>query len=216
MYGGHVRLEHEGTAEEVATSEAIASRRAVERIVRLAFEGARSRRRSVTLSDKATAVPHMYGLWRRVFGEIALTCPDVRSETRYVDALAMELVRSPERFDIIVSENLIGDILSDLGAELIGGPGLAPSANINPGRHGLYEPVHGSAPDIAGRNRANPMAAVLSAALLLRDHGAARAAELVESAVTDALAEGLRTPDVGGTATTTEVGDWLCRRVRAG
>jgi 3-isopropylmalate dehydrogenase len=216
MYGGHGRLEHEGTAEEVATSEAIASRRAVERIVRLAFEGARSRRRSVTLSDKANAVPHMYGLWRRVFGEIALTCPDVRSETRYVDALAMELVRSPERFDIIVSENLIGDILSDLGAELIGGPGLAPSANINPGRHGLYEPVHGSAPDIAGRNRANPMAAVLSAALLLRDHGAARAAELVESAVTDALAEGLRTPDVGGTATTTEVGDWLCRRVRAG
>jgi 3-isopropylmalate dehydrogenase len=216
MYGGHGRLEHEGTAEEVATSEATASRRAVERIVRLAFAAARSRHRSVTLSDKANAVPHMYGLWRRVFGEIAATCPDVRSETRYVDALAMELVRSPERFDIIVTENLIGDILSDLGAELIGGPGLAPSANINPGRHGLYEPVHGSAPDIAGRNRANPMGAVLSAALLLRDHGAAPAADLIESAVTEALLEGLRTPDVGGTATTTEVGDWLCQRVRAG
>lgn len=214
MYGGRGRIEGEGTPDEVAVSEAIASRRAVDRIVRAALDAARSRRGRLTLADKANAVPHMYGMWRRVFGELALEAADVETETRYVDALAMELVRVPERFDVIVTENLLGDILSDLGAELIGGAGLAPSANVHPGRHGLYEPVHGSAPDIAGSGRANPMAAVLSAALMLRDAGAPAAAERIESAVDAALGEGVRTPDLGGSATTDEVGRWLARRVR--
>lgn len=213
LYGGVGRLEHEGTPEEVATSEGIASRRAVERIVRLAFEDARAGGARVTLSDKANAVPHMYGLWRRVFLEIASEYDDVPSETRYVDALAMEMVRAPERFGIIVTDNLFGDILSDLAAELVGGPGLAPSANVNPGRHGLYEPVHGSAPDLVGSGKANPMAAILSAAMLLADQGAAEAARLLESAVDAALAEGPRTPDLGGSSSTGEVGDWLCEWV---
>ena len=134
---------------------------------------------------------------------------------RYVDALAMEMIRAPERFGVIVTSNLLGDILSDLGAEVVGGPGLAPSANVKPGVHGLYEPVHGSAPDIVGTGRANPMAAVLSAALLLRDHGSAEAAETVEAAVDAALAAGVRTPDLGGGATTLEVGSWLAERVGA-
>ncbi len=213
LYGGLGRIEGEGTPGERAVSEAIATRRGVERIVRAAFEAAGARRGRVTLADKANAVPHVYGLWRRVFGEVAGEFADVESEMRYVDALAMEMVRVPERFDIIVTSNLLGDILSDLGAELIGGPGLAPSANLHPGRHGLYEPVHGSAPDIVGTGRANPMAAILSAAMLLADAGQAAAAAVVEEAVDAALREGVRTPDLGGTWTTPDVGAWLCRRI---
>ena len=170
----------------------------------------------MTLADKANAVPHMFGLWRRVFGEVAAGYPGVESEMRYVDALAMEMIREPERFGIIVTSNLLGDILSDLGAEIVGGPGLAPSANVNPGVHGLYEPVHGSAPDIVGTGRANPIAAVLSAALLLRDHGAGEAAETIEAAVDTALDSRIRTPDLGGSATTSEVGGWLAERVASG
>ena len=216
LYVGIGRIEGENTPDEVAVSEAVASRRGVERIVRAAFEEAASRGLRVTLADKANAVPHMYGLWRRVFSEIAAEHPDVESEMRYVDALAMELIRWPHRFGIIVTSNLLGDILSDIGAEVVGGPGIAPSANVNPGVHGLYEPVHGSAPDIVGTGRANPMASILSAALLLRDGGAAEASRVVEEAVDEALDRGIRTPDAGGSASTTEVGDWIVKRVAAG
>lgn len=234
--GGHLR---KGTAEEVAVSEGIATRSGVERVVRAAFEGARrgaggagapgegggsggssgdraDRRPRVTLAEKSNAVPHMYGLWRRVFGEVAEEYGGVEAETRYVDALAMELLREPGRFQVIVAENLLGDILSDLGAELVGGPGLAPAANVHPGRHGLYEPVHGSAPGLADSGRANPMAAVLSAALMLRDLGFAAAADRVEEAVDAALEEGVRTPDLGGDLSTAEVGRWIAERVRGG
>lgn len=216
LYVGIGRIENAGTPDEVAVSESVASRRGVERIVRYAFEHAAPRGLLVTLADKANAVPHMFGLWRRIFSEIALEYAGVESEMRYVDALAMEMIRVPDRFGVIVTSNLLGDILSDLGAEIVGGAGLAPSANVNPGVHGLYEPVHGSAPDIAGTGRANPMAAVLSAALLLRDHKAPEAAEALESAVDAALEEGVRTPDLGGGATTSEVGGWLAARVATG
>ena len=210
--GGTVR---EGTPHEVAISEALATRRGVERLVRRGFEHAvETGRERVTLGDKANAVPHVYGLWRRVFQEVAEEYPEVEAEARYVDALAMELVRDPGRFGVIVAENLLGDVLSDLGAELVGGMGLAPSANVHPGRHGLYEPVHGSAPDIAGTGRANPMATVLSVALLLREGGAGEAADRVERAVDRALAEGVRTPDLGGDRSTAEVGRWIAEAVR--
>ena len=212
--GGNLR---EGEPDEVAVSESLATRRGVERLVRAAFEHAgKTGRRRVTLGDKANAVPHVYGLWRRVFAEVAGDFPGVEAEARYVDALAMEMVRAPDRFDVVVAENLLGDILSDLGAELAGGVGMAPSANLHPGRHGLYEPVHGSAPDLAGTGRANPVAAILSAALLLRDHGAGEAADRIEAAVDRSLAEGIRTPDVGGDRSTGEVGRWIADRVRAG
>ncbi|MFB6241082.1 MAG: isocitrate/isopropylmalate dehydrogenase family protein [Gemmatimonadota bacterium] len=214
--GGHVR---KGTADEVAVSEGVATRPGVERLVRAAFRDAAASApsgapRRVTLAEKSNAVPHMYGLWRRVFREVADEHPEVEAETRYVDALAM--VREPGRFEVLVAENLLGDILSDLGAELVGGPGLAPSANVHPGRHGLYEPVHGSAPDLAGTGRANPMAAVLSAALMLRDLGFGDAADRVGATVDAALAEGVRTPDVGGDRTTGEVGRWIADRVGGG
>lgn len=216
FYTGAGGVLREGMPGEVAVSESFATRAGVERIVRFAFEHARETGRApVTLADKANAVPHVYGLWRRVFAEIARDYPDVPSEARYVDALAPQLVREPGRFSLIVTENLLGDILSDLTAELAGGKGLAASGNLNPGRHALYEPVHGSAPDIAGTGTANPMAAILSAAMLLADAGATEAAARIEAAVEAALREGVRTADLGGSATTAEVGAWIAARVGA-
>jgi 3-isopropylmalate dehydrogenase len=217
LYTGAGRVDGAGTTEERAVSEAVATRRGVERIVRAAFEHARSSARGrVTLGDKANAVPHVYGLWRAVFAAVAAEYPDIEAEARYIDALAMQLVREPERFEVIVTSNLLGDILSDLAAELVGGMGLAPSSNLNPGRHALYEPVHGSAPDLAGTGAANPMAAILSVGLLLRDAGRTEAADRVEEAVDEALRAGERTPDLGGDRTTQEVGRWIARRVEAG
>ncbi len=217
FYTGSGGILREGTPHEVAISESFATRHGVERIVRAAFEHARKRGRPrVTLADKANAVPHVYGLWRRVFQEVAEEYPDVESEARYVDALAMQLVREPEQFSVIVTENLLGDILSDLAAELAGGVGLAPSANLNPGRHALYEPVHGSAPDIVGTGTANPVATILSVALLFEHAGVETAARVVEEAVDASLAAGVRTPDVGGTATTSETGIWISERVAGG
>lgn len=209
--GGTLR---EGTPDEVAISESFATRFGVERIVRRAFEFAASNGRTlVTLADKSNAVPHVFGLWRRVFFEIAEEYPELEAEARYVDALAMDLVRMPSHFQVIVAENLLADILSDLGAELVGGLGVAPSANLHPGRTGLFEPVHGSAPDLAGEEVANPIAAVLSAGLLLRHNGAQEAATAVEASVDEALATGIRTPDLGGTLSTGEVGEWLADAV---
>ena len=217
LYTGAGRIESAGRPDERAVSEAIATRRGVERIVRSAFEYARSEGRGrVTLGDKANAVPHVYGLWRRVFSEVAAGYPDIESDMQYVDALAMQLVRAPDRFEVIVTSNLLGDILSDLAAELVGGMGLAPSANVHPGRHGLYEPVHGSAPDIAGTGTANPLAAILSTALLLRDGGAGAAADKVEAAVDAALEAGIRTPDIAGSHTTEQVGAWIADHIETG
>jgi len=217
LYTGAGRVESEGLPEEKAVSEALATRRGVERIVEAAFAYARAEGlERLTLGDKANAVPHVYGLWRRVFSEVAAGYPDIATEMQYVDALAMQLVRAPERFDVIVTSNLLGDILSDLAAEIVGGMGLAPSANLNPGKHALYEPVHGSAPDITGTGAANPMAAILSVGLLLRNHGAPEAADRVEAAVDAALAAEVRTPDLGGDRTTEEVGAWIASRVENG
>jgi len=209
--GGGLRR---GTPEEIAVSENLATRHGVERIVRAAFEYAEGTGRDrVTLADKANAVPHVYGLWRRVFREVADEYPSIESEERYVDALAMELVRRPERFSVIVTDNLFGDILSDLAAELIGGVGLAPSANYRPGGPGVYEPVHGSAPGIAGKEEANPLAAILSAGLLLEHAGAEAGARAVDDAVTAAVEAGMTTPDLGGDRTTGEVGAWVADRI---
>ncbi len=204
----------EGTPDEVAIEEDINTRKGVERIIRAAFEFAHANdRRRVTLADKANAMRNVGGLWRRVFGEVAAEYPDVEGEAAYVDALALDLVLRPARYDVIVAANLFGDILSDLAAALVGGLGLAPSANLHPGRPGLYEPVHGSAPDIAGRNRANPLAAVLTSALLLEQLGFRREADRIEAAVRRSIAQRQCTPDLGGRLGTEEVGDWLCQEI---
>ena len=203
-----------GTADEVAVEEDINTRKGVERIVRAAFEHAAEHDLRITLADKANAMRHAGQLWRKVFDEVARSFPDVDRDAMYVDALAMDLVLRPERYQVIVTSNLFGDILSDLAAGLVGGLGMAPSANLHPGRIGLFEPVHGSAPDLAGSDRANPFAAVLTAALMLRHVGHEEAALRLEDAVMAALDADATTPDLGGDLGTTAVGDWLVEHLK--
>ena len=205
----------QGTPDELALEEDVNTRKGVERIVRAAFTYAREHgRRGVTLADKANALRYAGGLYRRVFAEVAREYEDVSSRAMYVDALAMDLVLHPARYDVIVAANLFGDILSDLAAGLVGGLGLAPSANLHPGGTGMFEPVHGSAPDLAGQGVANPVAAILTAALMLEHLGHARAAARVEAAAIRSVREGYTTPDLGGTLGTGAVGDWICRALR--
>lgn len=207
--GGTLRA---GTPDEVAVQEEIHTRKGVERIVRAAFDYAlRKGRRRVLMADKSNVMQHAHGLWQRCFAEVATEFPDVESGHMYVDALAMQLVRRPEDFDVIVTNNMFGDILTDLSAALQGGLGLAASANLHPGRVSMFEPVHGSAPKYAGSGRANPMAAILSAALMLDYLGHEEAAGEVERAVAEAIRAGETTPDLGGRRTTAEVGDLLAR-----
>jgi 3-isopropylmalate dehydrogenase len=214
VYVGMGGLLRRGTPQEVAIQEDINTRFGVERIVRAAFEFARARgRSSVTLTDKANAMPHAGDLWRRVFKAVAGEYPEIGNRAVYADALALDLVLNPARYDVIVAPNLFGDLLSDLAAAIAGGLGIAPSANLHPGRPGLYEPVHGSAPDIAGTNRANPLAAILTVALMLENLGLVQAARRVEAAVEGAIRERRLTPDLGGTLGTEEVGEWVCERI---
>jgi 3-isopropylmalate dehydrogenase len=204
-----------GTADEIAIEEDVNTRKGVERIIRAAFSHAREHgRRQVTLSDKANAMPHAGGLYRRVFAEVAADYTDIEHDAVYADALALDMVLRPSRYDVIVAPNLFGDILSDLAAALVGGLGLAPSASLHPGRVGLFEPVHGSAPDLVGTGRANPLAAVLTAALMLRYLGHGAVADAVERSVRRAVAGGHTTPDLGGSLDTGAVGDWICRDLR--
>jgi 3-isopropylmalate dehydrogenase len=203
-----------GTPEEITIAEELNTRHGVERIIRHAFAWAREHgRRRVTMVDKANAIP-AHDLWRRVFAEVGAEFPDVTFDTRYIDAMAMDLVRSPESFDVIVTGNLFGDILSDLASMLVGGLGIAPSANRHPGRVAMFEPVHGSAPPLVGTDTANPMAAILSMAMMLEHLGAGDAARSVDAAVRAAVSANEMTPDLGGNRGTRAVGDWIARRVR--
>jgi 3-isopropylmalate dehydrogenase len=211
--GGNLR---KGTLDEVAIEEDVNTRRGGERIIRAAFEYARAHgRRRVTLTDKANAMPFSGGLWRRVFAIVAPEFPDIEHEAIYADALALEMVRRPWHYDVIVAPNLFGDVLSDLAAGLVGGLGLAPSASLHPGRVGLYEPVHGSAPDIAGKDRANPIAAVLTIALMLEQLGHPDAAAGIDAAVRRVIADGQTTPDLGGALGTAAAGDAILAAIDA-
>ncbi|HXF96601.1 MAG TPA: isocitrate/isopropylmalate family dehydrogenase [Gemmatimonadales bacterium] len=201
------------TAGEEHIAEEVNTARGVERIIRAAFEWARAHGKSrVTMSDKSNAIP-AHRVWQEKFRLVAAEYPGIEAEHRYVDALALELVREPERFQVIVTNNLFGDILSDLGAGLVGGLGLAPSANLHPGRTGLFEPVHGSAPPLAGKGVANPMAAVLTGALMFEALGHPEAAGDLERAVTETIAAGVRTPDIGGRASTDDVARAIAERL---
>jgi len=205
-----------GTPDELALEENIATRKGVERIIRAAFEYAHSRGRGhVTLVDKSNVMRFVGGLWRRVFEEVGAEYPDIQQDAMYVDAMAMDLVRRPERYEVIVASNLFGDIVSDLAAEVTGGLGLAPSANIHPGRNALFEPVHGSAPDIAGSGRANPIGAIRCVGLLFDYFGHGEAADRVERAVVASFEAGRTTPDLGGNLSTDEVGTWIVEHLAA-
>lgn len=206
--GGHL---YPGTEHEVAVQTGVFTRRGCERILRAAFDAARKRpRKTLTSITKSNAQVYGLGLWDDAFNAVRKDYPDVTSASLLVDAAAMDFVRKPEAFDVVVASNLFGDILTDLSAAVTGSIGLASSANINPTKQfpSMFEPVHGSAPDIAGKGIANPLAAVLSAALMLDHLGLAASAAGVRDAVAKVLAEGtVRTPDLGGTGTTTQMGD---------
>ena len=203
-----------GTSDEVAVQEEIHTRKGVERILRAAFDYARRHRRSsVTMCDKSNVMQFGHDLWQRAFAEVAADYPEIEPRHLYVDALAMQLVRKPHLFEVVVTNNMFGDILTDIGAALQGGLGLAASANLHPGRTSMFEPVHGSAPKYAGSGRANPVAAVLSAALMLDDLGHGEAAAAVEAAVAESLRKERRNSHLGGSLTTSEVGDLLAEAV---
>ncbi|HJK97038.1 MAG TPA: isocitrate/isopropylmalate dehydrogenase family protein [Polyangiaceae bacterium LLY-WYZ-14_1] len=205
-----------GTPDEVAIGEDVNTRKGVERIVRAAFELARSEgRRRVHVADKSNAMPQAHGIWKRVFFEVAAAYPEIEARHIYVDALCFELVRDPRSFEVIVTTNLFGDIVTDLGAALQGGMGMAASANLHPGRVSMFEPVHGSAPDLAGQDRANPMATALTVGMLMSYLGFPEDEALVQEVVKDALAAGHTTPDLGGDRGTRAVGEALVAGIHA-
>ncbi len=202
---------YEGTADEVAVQAATFTRRGCERIIRAAFEAARKRpRKKLTSITKSNALVYGMVLWDEAAKHVAKDYPDVQFNSLLVDACAMDFVRKPESFDVVVASNLFGDILTDLSAAVTGSIGLASSANINPERTfpSMFEPVHGSAPDIAGKGIANPLAAVLSAALMLDHLNETKPAEALRQAVARVLKDGkTMPPDLGGKATTKQLGD---------
>lgn len=199
-----------GTPQEVALQTSVFSRRGVERVVRWAFDHARDTgRRRVTSVSKGNALNYSAVLWDEIFAEVAAEYPDIEADSVLVDAAAMYLITQPERFDVVVASNLFADILTEIGAALQGGLGIAASANLNPERvfPSMFEPVHGSAPDIAGKGIANPLGAIWSASLLLAHCGHPRAAEAVLAGIEHVLGERrLGTPDTGGRSTTSDVG----------
>ena len=203
-----------GTEDEIAIQEELNTWKGVSRIVRHAFEFAKAHGLTkVCMADKSNAMQQGHALWQRVFKEIAPQYPAIEATHYYIDALAMYLVLDPGQFQVIVTNNLFGDIITDLGASLQGGLGLAASGNLHPGKTSMFEPVHGSAPKFAGRNIANPMGAILSAALMLDTLGQAAQARAIEAAVREAVAANECTPDAGGTLGTREVGDAVAGRV---
>jgi 3-isopropylmalate dehydrogenase len=213
LYAGVGGFFKKGTPDEIAVQEDVNSRKGVERIIRYAFEYARQRGlKRVCMSDKSNAMTFAHDLWQRVFKEVLREYADVDARHLYIDTLAMEIVRDPGQFDVIVTNNLFGDIISDLGAQLAGGLGLAPSGNIHPGKTSLFEPVHGSAPNIAGKGIANPMGSVLASAMMLEFLGWAPEAAALRTAVREALQQNFVTPDLGGDKRTSEIGEWLAKK----
>jgi 3-isopropylmalate dehydrogenase len=220
VYGDLGGVFKKGTADEVAVQEDINTRKGVERVIRYAFDYCEkhpkqegTRRSRVLMCDKSNAMTHAGGLWQRVFKEVASDYPHIKTEHMYVDALCTQLVRDPRPFDVVVTNNMFGDIITDLAAGLQGGLGMAASGNIHPGKTSMFEPVHGSAPPIAGKNVANPIGAILTVAMMLRHLGMETNATKIENAVLAAVHAKKTTQDVGGTLGTTAAGQWIAERV---
>ncbi len=212
MMGGNFKKD---TADEVATDVDLNTRKGVERIIRHAFEFARRTGRTrVAMSDKSNVLIHAHDLWQRVFRAVGAEYPGIEARHLYVDNLTLQLIREPKQFQVIVTSNMFGDIVTDLAAGLQGGLGMAASGNIHPGRLSLFEPVHGSSPPLAGKNLANPMGAILTAALMLEHLGWAEEARRIENAVRSAVENEETTVDVGGRLGTREVGEAILGRLR--
>ncbi|HWX55617.1 MAG TPA: 3-isopropylmalate dehydrogenase [Verrucomicrobiae bacterium] len=204
----------QGTPDEIATQEDFNTRKGVERVVQFAFELARKQgRKKVLMSDKSNVMTYAGGLWQRVFKEVAEQYSDIQSSHMYVDALCMHMVRDPRQFDVIVTNNMFGDIITDLAAALQGGLGMAASGNIHPGKTSMFEPVHGSAPPFAGKNVANPIGAISSAAMMLDHLGFAKEAERISRTVLDSVRQKKTTQDIGGSLGTREAAEWIARHL---
>jgi 3-isopropylmalate dehydrogenase len=204
-----------GTADEIALQDEVNTRRGVERIILAAFEYARAKgRKCVTMADKSNVQRFGGDLWQRVFKELAATYPDIEANHQYVDAMAMFMVLNPAQYEVIVSNNLFGDILTDLGAAIQGGLGLAASGNIHPGKLSLFEPVHGSAPPLAGKGIANPIGAILTSAMMLEYLGFQKLSDEIEEAVRSAVSANETTKDLGGELSTEQAGSAIIARLK--
>jgi tartrate dehydrogenase/decarboxylase/D-malate dehydrogenase len=207
---------YEGTDDEMAVQQTVFTRRGVNRVLRFAFELARKRKKHLTSATKSNGIIHTMPFWDECFRSMAAEFPDIRTDQFHIDILTAHFVRNPDWFDVVVGSNLFGDILSDLGPAVVGSIGIAPSANLNPEREfpSMFEPVHGSAPDIAGKGIANPIGQIWSGAMMLQHLGIPEAADAIENAIANILAEKkVRTPDIGGTASTKELGSAIASRV---
>src|SRR5437588_7961697 len=206
----------QGTPDEIATQEDFNTRKGVERIIRFAFELAHKQgRKKVLMSDKSNGMTYAGGSRQRAFKEIAGQYSDIQSSHMYVDALCMHMARDPKQFDVIVTNNMFGDIITDLAAALQGGLGMAASGNIHPGKTSMFEPVHGSAPPLAGKNVANPIGAIATAAMMLDHLDLKREAAKIDTAILEAVRQRKTTSEIGGALGTREVGEWIANRVAA-
>jgi 3-isopropylmalate dehydrogenase len=204
-----------GTEDEIAVQEEINTYKGVHRIIKHAFEhAAASRLTKVCMADKSNAMTQGHALWQRLFWDLAQQYPGIEATHLYIDALAMQMVKNPGQFQVIVTNNMFGDIITDLGAQLQGGMGLAASGNLHPGRTSMFEPVHGSAPKYAGKNVANPVGAILSAALMLEYLGLKLEAAAIEAAVKESVVTGNGTAEIGGKLGTRQTGDYIANVVR--
>jgi 3-isopropylmalate dehydrogenase len=204
-----------GTDDEIAVQEEINTFKGVHRIIKHAFEYAEAQQLTrVLMADKSNAMTDGHALWQRVFRELAPQYPNIEASHMFIDALAMQMVKNPSQFQVIVTNNMFGDIITDLGAQLQGGLGMAASGNLHPGRTSMFEPVHGSAPKYAGKNVANPVGAILSAALMLDYVGWKDEAAAVEAAVKESVVSGNGTAEIGGSLGTRETGDFIARQIQ--
>jgi 3-isopropylmalate dehydrogenase len=213
-YAGIGGIFKKGTEDEIGIQEDVNTRKGVERIVRAAFAfAAENGRTKVTMSDKSNALRHAHDIWQRVFAAVAAEYPGIRSNHLYVDALTMQMIKDPRQFEVIVTCNMFGDIVTDLGAALQGGLGMAASGNLHPGKTSMFEPVHGSAPKYAGTDTANPFGAILTAGMMLEHSGLPEAAQAIEAAVVACLEAKECTADVGGSFGARAAADAVVRRL---
>jgi 3-isopropylmalate dehydrogenase len=216
LYHARFNLDIESDADELAYQIGVITREGAERVITYAFDLAGQRKKKLTSVDKANVLSDVYGLWREVFSEVASRNPGISTEFTFVDAITMWFVKNPEWFDVVVTPNMFGDIITDLGAMIQGGLGLAPGANINPGGTSMFEPIHGSAPKYRGLNVANPVATIWAGSMLLDHLGEHEAASAVLRAIERSIADGVVTKDMGGQAKTSDVGDYLSRIILSG
>ncbi len=215
LYSAKFDLDIDSESEEIGYQLGLISKEGTRRVIRYAFELAENRKKHLSSVDKANVLSDIYGFWREEFGSIASEYPEIKTDFNFVDAITMWFVKNPEWFDVVVTPNMFGDIITDLGAMLQGGLGLAPGGNINPEGTSMFEPIHGSAPKYKGLNKVNPIATIWAGAMLLEHIGEKEASDAVVRAIESNIVNGrVRTYDMGGSNTTSEVGDDIARLIK--